>query len=57
MVSSCPQLSPLSDDSMGALLAKLVEVGNQYRDCREAALAGQPVAKESYALPLGRKLP
>jgi len=26
---------------MGALLAKVVEQGNTYRECREAALAGQ----------------
>lgn len=35
---------------MGALLAKLVEVSNTYRDCREAALAGQPIAKPNYSL-------
>lgn len=50
MVSSCPALTPLNDDSMGALLAKLVEVGNTYRECREAALAGQPVGKPDYSL-------
>lgn len=50
VVSSCPVLTPLSDDSMGALLAKLVEVSNTYRDCREAALAGQPIAKPNYSL-------
>jgi hypothetical protein len=50
VVTSCPQLSPLSDDSMGALLSKLVEVGNLYRECREAALAGQPTTTVDYAL-------
>jgi hypothetical protein len=35
---------------MGALLSKLVEVGNQYRECREAALAGQPATAVDYSL-------
>jgi hypothetical protein len=35
---------------MGALLAKVVEQGNTYRDCREAALAGQPAIKADYSL-------
>jgi hypothetical protein len=35
---------------MGALLAKVVEQGNTYRECREAALAGQPVPKANYSL-------
>lgn len=40
--ASCPELVPLSDDTMGALLSKLVEVANQYRECRAAALAQKP---------------
>lgn len=40
VVSSCPAPVPLADDSMGALLAKVVELGNTYRECRAAALAG-----------------
>jgi hypothetical protein len=39
---SCPELAPLADDSMGALLAKVVELGNTYRECRAAALAKPP---------------
>ena len=39
VVSSCPKLTPLSDPSFGATANKLVEVANQYRDCREAAMA------------------
>jgi hypothetical protein len=35
---------------MGALLSKLVEVGNTYRECREAALAGRPAEKPDYSL-------
>jgi hypothetical protein len=35
---------------MGALLAKVVEQGNTYRECREAALAGQPVKPADYSL-------
>jgi len=35
---------------MGALLSKVVEQGNTYRECREAALAGQPVPKANYSL-------
>jgi uncharacterized lipoprotein YajG len=40
VVSSCPPLQPLSDDSFGAVVSKLVEVSNTYRECRAAALAG-----------------
>ena len=50
VTASCPALAPLGDDSMGALLTKLVEVANQYRECREAALAGQPVPKTDFSL-------
>ena len=38
MLVSCPELAPLADDSMGSLLAKVVELGNTYRECRAAAL-------------------
>lgn len=48
MISSCPPPVPLSDDSMGALLAKVVEQGNTYRECRAAALASEPVPKTDY---------
>lgn len=54
VVSNCPPLAPLSDDSMGSLLTKLVDVANQYRDCREAALAGKPLEPVSYELPAGK---
>lgn len=50
VVASCPPLTELSDDTMGALLAKLIDVSNQYRDCRAAALAGQPVSTPNYSL-------
>jgi hypothetical protein len=39
VVASCPELTPLGDDTFGATTSKLVEVANYYRDCREAALA------------------
>jgi hypothetical protein len=39
VVASCPELSPLIDDSFGATTDKLASVGIQYRECREAALA------------------
>jgi hypothetical protein len=41
VISSCPAPTPLTDDSMGGLLAKVVEQGNTYRECRAAALAGR----------------
>lgn len=44
VIVSCPELSPLTDSAMGALLSKLVEVANQYRECRAAALAEKPPA-------------
>lgn len=50
MIASCPEPSPLSDDSMGALLSKLIDLGNTYRDCRAAALAGKPSGPVSYEL-------
>ena len=39
VIASCPALSPLTDDSFGATVLKLIEVANQYRDCAAAALA------------------
>lgn len=50
MVSSCPKLTELSDPSFGATVLKLVEVAGVYNECREAALAGQPIHKPSYSL-------
>lgn len=40
MVASCPQLTPLADDSFGATTLKLLEVAEQYLKCRAAALGG-----------------
>jgi hypothetical protein len=37
-VSNCPELSPLEDDSFGAVKIKLVEVAGIYHKCRAAAL-------------------
>jgi hypothetical protein len=40
-VASCPEvLPPLSDDSFGATVNKLIEVIGVYRECRAAALGG-----------------
>ena len=39
MIASCPELAPLESDDFGATTLKLMEVGVQYRICREAALA------------------
>jgi hypothetical protein len=39
VVASCQELTPLGDDTFGATTGMLVEVANQYWDCREAALA------------------
>jgi hypothetical protein len=50
VVASCPKLSPLSDDTFGITTLKLIEVAGQYRECREAALAGQPIPKADYSL-------
>jgi hypothetical protein len=41
VMASWPELSPLADDTFGAATLKLIEVGTQYRKCREAALAGR----------------
>ena len=40
VVASCPRLAPLTDDSFGATTRKLLEVVEQYYQCRAAALAG-----------------
>ena len=36
-VASCPILTPLSDDSFGSVLSKLVEVSGIYYACRASA--------------------
>ena len=54
VLASCPAPTPLSDDSMGALLSKVIDLGNTYRECRAAALAGQPASSVDYSL--GSKL-
>ena len=38
VVSNCPDLTPLDDDSFGATKIKLVEVAGIYYKCRAAAL-------------------
>lgn len=48
-MSSCPEPTPLLDDTMGGLLAKVVEQGNTYRECRAAALAGQAIEQIDYS--------
>ena len=40
VVASCPDLTPLADDSFGATTLKLIDVAGQYRKCRRAALGG-----------------
>ena len=42
VVANCPELSPLADDSFGAIVRKLQEVAGTYYECREAALLGKP---------------
>jgi hypothetical protein len=37
--ASCPDLTPLIDDSFGSTTLKLVEVAGIYYQCRQAALA------------------
>lgn len=37
VTASCPKLTPLSDDSFGAVTAKLSEVAGIYYECRAAA--------------------
>jgi hypothetical protein len=37
VTASCPKLTQLSDDSMGSLELKLVEVAGIYYGCRAAA--------------------
>lgn len=38
VLAACPPLTPLADDSMGAVVLKLQQVAGQYRECRAAAL-------------------
>ena len=40
VIASCPELTPLSDDTFGATVQKLITVTAQYYECRTAALAG-----------------
>lgn len=40
VVASCPDLTPLEDDTFGATTRKLVEVAGLYHQCRAAALGG-----------------
>jgi hypothetical protein len=39
VVASCPELTPLADDSFGGTTRKLLEVVGLYWQCRAAALA------------------
>jgi hypothetical protein len=39
VVASCPELTPLTDNSFGAVVSKLAEVAGIYNECRQAALA------------------
>ena len=45
VIASCPELTPLTDNTFGATTNKLVEVAGQYYECREAALAGKKSVK------------
>ena len=38
---SCPDLTPLADDSFGATTLKLIEVAGIYYRCRAAALGSE----------------
>ena len=38
VLAACPLLTPLADDTMGAVVLKLQQVAGQYRECRAAAL-------------------
>lgn len=38
VVASCPELTPLVDDTFGATTIKLIEVAAQYHECRAAVL-------------------
>ncbi len=38
IVSSCPELTVLTDDTFGATTLKLIEVAGRYRECRCASL-------------------
>lgn len=39
VVASCPELTPLIDNTFGATVSKLAEVAGIYNECRQAALA------------------
>jgi hypothetical protein len=36
VVASCPDLTPLADDSFGATTRKLLDVAQTYHECRAA---------------------
>lgn len=38
IIASCPETTPQTDPSFGAIILKLQDVGGQYRICREACL-------------------
>ena len=42
LTASCPDLTPLADDSFGGTTLKLIEVAGIYYRCRTAALAQVP---------------
>lgn len=37
VIASCPELTPLSDNTFGATTAKVVEIAGIYYQCRAAA--------------------
>lgn len=41
VIASCPELTPLSNDTFGATALKLIEVAGQYYKCRAAALQNE----------------
>ena len=43
--ASCPELTPLQDETFGATSAKLVEVAGIYYQCRTAVLGVDAAAK------------
>lgn len=49
VVASCPELSPLADDTFGATTSKLVEVAGIYHECRAAALGKRSTGNSSTA--------
>lgn len=42
VLASCPELTPMADDSFGATTRKLLEVAETYWKCRAAALSQVP---------------